>query len=235
MARLINKADQNPLLKPWRCVDFNKDGSVKSVRRVDSAKNDSGGYRQYVQADTDEEAIGLAKALLDKYERRREKQRLCNNAGRERKRAAGICEWCPNPAAPGRMKCPGCLSRDSRRSNAQRASDNRRGIAKTPEQKVLQYRRELEVQRAQGRRRSELAKTIFGSSAGRIEAYACLSFAREALAEYDRLAVSSRHAMPDFREWLVARVSQLEGKIAACNQSGKVRHRTEPRRIAAAE
>lgn len=75
----------------WWRVEFNADGSIKSLDDVEMAGRD-GNLICFVQATTQESAIERGKAWL-------------NRRWKAKQAARGLCRDCPQPVKPGRKRC----------------------------------------------------------------------------------------------------------------------------------
>lgn len=219
MARLINKADQGELLKPWHRVHFNKDGSVQSCERVDGAKNERGGYIQYVQADSKEEAIVLARERVTKYEEWRSRYRDLGRAREQRLRESGLCVKCGKRPLATKNECRACADRAlARQSKVTAGEIARKPIARTDAEKVAALGRIEESRKAERRSRNARIIERLGSVHAYTSAVVELRFARRCLEVHDRTTGGQN---TPFRKWLIREIRDLEVRRAAGRIDGQ--------------
>lgn len=220
MTRLINKADEGQLLKSHYRVSFNKDGSVISADRVEGPKNDRGGYIQYVQADSKEEAIARARKRLEAYERRKVGARERTSRFRANVLAAGRCLNCNKQPRATALHCRACADKINERKRLERAGElQRRKVAVTDAEKIAVHQRDLERCNQSARARAGRVREVFGSTHARAMSKARKEFARQCLSTYETMANQTGKDVPGFRRWLVAQIRDIESKEAAARPS----------------
>lgn len=191
--------EDRPLL-PWWRYTWNKDGSLASIERCESGREDSGRFVGYVQAATKELAAAAAKRELDKYARR-----LARALGRVKSRAeqladSGLCIRCgkrPAPEPPHKA-CEACRQRVAERAKAIRhgAKPLISPKAKTTEEKLAATERTKEA----ARQRRVRADQVVPQETYR-RACVMLNALRGALWRFDR-----SESPEEFRRWLLAAI-----------------------------